>query len=130
MGDGMMGSLRSQYTIYDANTLELKSHYDTRLYAKARIYVVLFFVWRFWPNILILQVPGSRSKTFFRPDLHDELKRLALFPPVGYKAPTILLGAKVVDVDIDTGTVKLANGSTLSGDIIIGADGERVSTAS
>jgi salicylate hydroxylase len=73
-----------------------------------------------------IQVPGNPSKTFLRPDLHDELKRLALFPPDGHRAPKIILDAKVVSVDIVTGTVTLANGSTLAGDIIIGADGERV----
>ena len=72
------------------------------------------------------QIPGCPSKTFFRPDLHDELKRLALFPPDAYQAPKILLGAKVIAVDIDVGVVTLANGLTLAGDVIIGADGERV----
>lgn len=73
-----------------------------------------------------IQVPGYPSKSFLRPDLHDELKRLALFPPDGHKAPKIMLDAKVVSVDIVAGTVTLANGSTFAGDIIIGADGERV----
>jgi 2-polyprenyl-6-methoxyphenol hydroxylase-like FAD-dependent oxidoreductase len=79
-----------------------------------------------WSHDIHIQVPGSPSKTFLRPDLHDELKRLALFPLDGHRAPKIILDAKVVSVDIVTGTVTLVNGSTLAGDIIIGADGEHV----
>ena len=80
-----------------------------------------------WSNNIHIQIPGSPTKTFLRPDLHDELKRLALFPPDGHRAPKIILDARVVSVDIVAGTVTLANGSTLAGDVIIGADGERVS---
>jgi hypothetical protein len=79
-----------------------------------------------WSDGTHIQVPGYPTKSFLRPDLHDELKRLALFPPDGHRAPKIILDAKVVSVDIVAGTVTLANGLMLAGDIIIGADGERV----
>lgn len=81
---------------------------------------------RKWSDHSLTQVPGSPSKTFLRPDLHDELKRLASLPPNGLRAPKIILNIKVVCVDIVAGTVTLANGTSLAGDFIIGADGERV----
>ena len=85
------------------------------------------------------------AMTFYRPDLHSELKRLCLLQSSEFKAPKLLLGSEVVSVvslhsqtarknqnsyvqDIEKATVTLANGSSLSGDLIIGADGERVST--
>ncbi|KAE9364665.1 FAD/NAD(P)-binding domain-containing protein [Stipitochalara longipes BDJ] len=65
------------------------------------------------------------AKTFYRPDLHSELKRLCLLESSEYKSPKLILGSEVVSVDIDKGIVTLANGSLLSGDLLIGADGER-----
>jgi salicylate hydroxylase len=84
--------------------------------------------------------------TFYRPDLHSELKRLCLLQSSEYQAPKLLLGSEVISVvglgsrdaritdrlmytvqDIDNATVTLANGSSIPGDLIIGADGERVS---
>jgi hypothetical protein len=38
------------------------------------------------------------TRTFYRPDLHNELKRLALSPPPGYPVPKLLLGSEVVAV--------------------------------
>jgi hypothetical protein len=85
--------------------------------------------------------------TFYRPDLHSELKRLCFLQTSEFKTPKLLLGSEVVSAvsvqrfymegkitevnlqDIDTATVTLANGSTLSGDLLIGADGERVSSS-
>jgi salicylate hydroxylase len=69
--------------------------------------------------------PGQ-TKTFYRPDLHNELKRLALQRSEGHKTPTVLVGSRVVAVDIENAAVTLADGTVLTGDLIIGADGERV----
>ncbi|KAG4427866.1 hypothetical protein IFR05_016654 [Cadophora sp. M221] len=66
---------------------------------------------------------GSQTRTFYRPDLHTELKRLAMNQPGGTPA-TLLLG-EVIRVDIEVGTVYLADGTSHSANLIIGADGER-----
>ncbi|PVH83034.1 FAD/NAD(P)-binding domain-containing protein [Cadophora sp. DSE1049] len=71
----------------------------------------------------INDVEGSQTRTFYRPDIHTELKRLAINNPGGASA-TLLLG-QVVLVDIELGIVYLADGSSHSGNLIIGADGER-----
>ncbi|KAL2062874.1 hypothetical protein VTL71DRAFT_5946 [Oculimacula yallundae] len=65
----------------------------------------------------------SQTRTFYRPDLHTELKRLAMNNPGGTPA-TLLLG-EVTRVDIEDGTVYLADGTSHSANLIIGADGER-----
>ncbi|KAE8446551.1 hypothetical protein EG329_011883 [Mollisiaceae sp. DMI_Dod_QoI] len=73
-------------------------------------------------------IPGmsnSQTRTFYRPDIHSELMRLAMDPGPGKKVPKLLLGRKVVSVCIDSASVILSNGEVLQGDLIIGADGER-----
>lgn len=71
----------------------------------------------------IEDLKGSQTRTFYRPDIHTELKRLAMNNPSGTPA-TLLLG-EVVSVDIELGIVYLADGSFHSANLIIGADGER-----
>lgn len=45
----------------------------------------------------------------------------------GTGPPAVLhTASKIVDVDPDAGTLVLANGSTFSGDLILGADGVSV----
>ncbi|PMD52776.1 FAD/NAD(P)-binding domain-containing protein [Hyaloscypha bicolor E] len=63
--------------------------------------------------------------TFYRPDLHSELLRLCMLQSSEYKSPKLLLGSEVATVDINNATVVLTNGSSISGDLVIGADGER-----
>ncbi|CZR56403.1 uncharacterized protein PAC_06291 [Phialocephala subalpina] len=68
---------------------------------------------------------NSQTRTFYRPDLHNELKRLALYPGPGKKVPKLMLGRKVISVCIDTASAILENSEIIAGDLIIGADGER-----
>ncbi|KAK2786809.1 hypothetical protein FQN53_006106 [Emmonsiellopsis sp. PD_33] len=68
---------------------------------------------------------GGRWQMILRPDLHNEIKRVALDKESDGPVPELILGARVVDVDIKLGTVILEDGTTHSGDLIIGADGER-----
>ncbi|KAF2766309.1 FAD/NAD(P)-binding domain-containing protein [Teratosphaeria nubilosa] len=63
--------------------------------------------------------------TIHRADLHAELKRLVLDPVGNGPIPELRLGVKVVDVDVERGTVALEDGQTLNGDFIIGADGNK-----
>ena len=69
---------------------------------------------------------GAEWYTYHRVDLHNELKRLAL--DTGGDAPPtrVRLSAEVVDVDCETGTLKLADGSVHQKDLIVGADGVHV----
>ncbi|KAL5351159.1 hypothetical protein ACLOAV_003010 [Pseudogymnoascus australis] len=58
-----------------------------------------------------------------RVDLHNALKNLAVSPE-GKGRPAVLnLRSKVVSVDIDTPSLTLEDGSTHTGDLLIGADG-------
>ena len=62
-----------------------------------------------------------------RVNLHDQLKKLATGPD-GIGAPAKLhTSSKVVQVDPESGTVKLEDGTTNSADLVIGADGIFVS---
>ncbi|KAK2741931.1 hypothetical protein FQN57_005490 [Myotisia sp. PD_48] len=69
---------------------------------------------------------GGAWYLILRPDIHNELKRLALIDDGRSPTPELILGAKVVDVDIERGTVALNDGTEYSADLIIGADGEQV----
>lgn len=59
--------------------------------------------------------------------LHQELKRLATSPE-GPGTPAVLkTSSRVVDVDTETATVFLEDGSQVQGDLVVGADGVHVS---
>lgn len=61
-----------------------------------------------------------------RVQLHDELKRKATSPG-GEGIPAVLKTSSVVrDVDPVAGTVTLEDGSSFSGDLVLGADGVSV----
>ncbi|KAK2871696.1 hypothetical protein FQN49_002927 [Arthroderma sp. PD_2] len=68
---------------------------------------------------------GGRWCLMLRPDIHNELKRLALMDDGATPTPELILGIKVAAVDIERGTVTLEDGTVHTGDLIIGADGER-----
>ncbi|KAL4878936.1 FAD/NAD(P)-binding domain-containing protein [Aspergillus karnatakaensis] len=57
-----------------------------------------------------------------RVDLHSTLRTTAVQEVDGRKV-TILLSSRVASVDAEAGVVKLENGKTFQGDLIIGADG-------
>ncbi|KAH7258472.1 hypothetical protein B0J15DRAFT_535498 [Fusarium solani] len=58
-----------------------------------------------------------------RVQLHEELKKLAVSSE-GLGTPAVLqTSSQVVDVDPSTATVKLADGTSISGDLVLGADG-------
>lgn len=65
---------------------------------------------------------GSRWCFFHRADLHAGLRALteALAPKVRTR-----LGQAVADIDIDVGTIRLANGTEVTKDLIVVADGVR-----
>ncbi|TVY43212.1 Aurachin C monooxygenase/isomerase [Lachnellula subtilissima] len=77
------------------------------------------------PRIVFGKNQNVRTSTFYRPDLHNELKRIALLQSNGFKCPTICLGSRVATVNIETATVYLEDGTRLKADLLIGADGER-----
>ena len=82
-------------------------------------------------------------RAFYRPDLHGEIKRICLIQSKEWKTPVLRLGSEVVSIvyalpiyydtttndhkDIHHAVVQLKDGSLIKGDLIIGADGERVS---
>lgn len=63
-----------------------------------------------------------------RIDLHAELKREVLDPAREGPSPELLLGVKIASLDVDRGIVKLDDGRTFTGDLIVGADGNRSQT--
>jgi len=61
-----------------------------------------------------------------RVQLHEDLKRKATSPD-GAGIPAVLKTASIVrDVDPETATVTLEDGSSFSGDLVLGADGVSV----
>ena len=58
-----------------------------------------------------------------RADLHRELKRLVLDLAGEGPVPELLLGCKIVAIDVDAGIVTLEDGRTFKSDAILGADG-------
>lgn len=59
-----------------------------------------------------------------RSDLHAELRRIALLPEEKGKGPVeLVLGAKISSIDAVGGMVALEDGTSFSGDVIVGADG-------
>lgn len=66
---------------------------------------------------------------FSRYDLHCELKRVALSADGLGSAAQLILGAKVVELDLERNSVLCANGEKYDADVIIGADGIRSACA-
>jgi 2-polyprenyl-6-methoxyphenol hydroxylase-like FAD-dependent oxidoreductase len=79
----------------------------------------------------------------FRPDLHEELQRLAFEIDGRTIVPELKLGAKIVSVvccifgrpkqrsinrpkDIESATITLEDGMKYTADLVVGADGENV----
>ncbi|KAI8937429.1 hypothetical protein NX059_005152 [Plenodomus lindquistii] len=58
-----------------------------------------------------------------RVELHSELKRVATSEQGVGRAAVLRTRARVVDVDVRSGTVVLENGETIKGDVVVGADG-------
>ena len=58
-----------------------------------------------------------------RVDLHEALRDLATSPNGPGKPAEILNGKRIISYDAEAGSVKLEDGSTLSADLIVAADG-------
>ena len=58
-----------------------------------------------------------------RVDLHEALREMATSSKGPGKATQIINGAQIISYDAEAGSVKLANGSVLSADLIVAADG-------
>lgn len=58
-----------------------------------------------------------------RVDLHEALRDMATSPDGPGKPAKIINGAHIVSYDAEAGSVQLADGSTLSADLIVAADG-------
>lgn len=58
--------------------------------------------------------------------LHEELKRLATSPGGEGTPATLRTSSRVAAVDVDTATVTLEDGTSFSGDLVLGADGVSV----
>lgn len=78
-------------------------------------------------NETLLEIPIDARSKFGGPwllnhrvDLHNELKRLAT---EGDDPVELLTGKAVADIDCEGGIVTFADGSTMSADVIVGADG-------
>ena len=73
-------------------------------------------------NIDVEDITGYPNRSFHRVDLHNELKKLALRDD-GEGAVEVHLGVRIVRVDIENAEVKLDDGRSWKGDLLIGADG-------
>jgi salicylate hydroxylase len=82
---------------------------------------------RTYQNITQVDMETDSEKAFGSPwllnhraDLHEELRRIALDPAGPGQVPELRLGSTVESCDPDAGTVTLADGSVVHGDVIIG----------
>lgn len=66
---------------------------------------------------------GAERMLYHRQDLHTALKNAATSPNISGKPAEICSACTVISCDPEMGTVTLADGDTLSADIIVGADG-------
>ncbi|EIT74939.1 hypothetical protein BDV35DRAFT_402348 [Aspergillus flavus] len=66
---------------------------------------------------------GADRVCYHRVDLHQALKERATSPDYPGRPVELRLSSRVLDCDCETGTVKLQNGETIQGDLVIGADG-------
>lgn len=66
---------------------------------------------------------GADRMLYHRQDLHTALKTAATSPDLAGRPAVIKAGCGVQSCDPEKGTVTLANGETLTADIIVGADG-------
>ena len=66
------------------------------------------------------KIYGSPWLLNHRADLHEELRRLAMDPSLPGEVPELRLGCTVDSCDPESGTVTLADGTVLHGDVIVG----------
>lgn len=66
---------------------------------------------------------GADRMMYHRMDIHDTLRKYATRPDSSGEPAEIRTSASVIACDPDAGTVILKDGTTIRGDIIIGADG-------
>lgn len=125
----------------DGKTLEPQTRIEAREHEKVGIFEVVH-VYKEYMKLMVLQRYGAKTWILYRPDLHSELRRLAMDPNSPFPVPELVLGSKVVAVvsppsyhiktnpkyiqSPESGTVSLEDGTTHLCDLIIGADGQRV----
>lgn len=79
------------------------------------------------PTIDFSDIPsryGNEWYFYHRVDMHRQLRAMAEDPKLENKASTIRLGAQVVDVDPEEGTITLKDGTKVQKDLVIVADGQ------
>jgi salicylate hydroxylase len=103
---------------------------------RARPVILTDMVWHDWAKGEITsQYPsgdykgkfGTHYYSFHRPDIHTELKRTATMSEGEGPPAKLLLNHKAIKVDADKGWVKIENGLEITADLVVAADGIRVS---
>ena len=69
---------------------------------------------------------GAKWNFYHRVDAHNSLKELATDPDLPGKPAKIRLASQVVDVDCETGTLTVKDGTTFQKDLIVIGDGQHV----
>ncbi len=73
-------------------------------------------------DISVEDVTGFPYRSFHRVDLHNGLRKLALSDSLNGEVD-VLLGVRILRVDVEKAEVELSDGRTWRGDLLIGADG-------
>ncbi|KJR86272.1 salicylate hydroxylase [Sporothrix schenckii 1099-18] len=109
---GLLKRFGIQPTSFGANPLEGIAEYDGA--GNLKMDINLRGAGGMWQHPWVLS---------HRVSLHNELKRVAT-AEAGDGPPAVLkVGSRVVSVDPETATVTLEDGTTVSGDLVLGADG-------
>lgn len=132
----LLGSRLPKIQPYRRSSIQLCSPADDRAWLPAKNSQILDG--RTLELLQVLQVAGSTGGTIYRPDLREELRRVAESPPStnGDGGDTPKLPCRlfeytdVVSIEPEQGIVHLADGSQTEADLIIAADGVHSSAMS
>jgi hypothetical protein len=82
--------------------LDQRASWTTRGYTGVRLNPVDYFRVETYPttkgSLYFYQTPNDQVRSYYRPDLHDELKRIALLQSQDWKTPSLRLGSEVESV--------------------------------
>jgi salicylate hydroxylase len=72
---------------------------------------------------------GAPWNFYHRVDAHNALKELATDPDLPGKPAIVKLASQAVDLDCESGTLTLKDGTTVQKDLVVIADGQHVGTS-
>ncbi|KAL3423894.1 salicylate hydroxylase [Phlyctema vagabunda] len=107
-----------RYWGFDTAKAKTMCYCQGQIYAGDTLDVKYYGDYSHWPNKY-----GADAYFIHRVDLHSGLKDLAINAGPEYESAKINLTSEVVDLDCETGTITLVDGSSFRKDLVVVADG-------